>query len=217
MCPAPPPTSNANIPVPTAETSRSVPGITTPTVDNGASQSIQGRDKFGRFKMMSGGKKPRSAEQKIKDKACSNVTKYKKVIVEHIWKIQSIRPDISQTYTVESETKSTLRNPVVCKTIGKSKGTGPGPSHLHDRVDAVAEDNLEDEEVLEIEAPVVHAPSPRTETNRLSDKLCYVCKEKIGPVGSKRIGRSIKDKSLKHSFSFFSVPYQGLLPRCCTS
>ena len=205
-----PPPTDANTGVSTAGPSRSVTGANTTTVENEDSMSKdkRDRDRFGRYKLTSGGKKQRSAEQILKDKACSNVTKYKKIIVEHIRKIQSIRPDVSQTYMVESDTKNTLRNPVVCKTVGNSTTKRPGPSQVVESMEKVPVGTLEDEEVSDSPSPVgagtgteyevmsempapgalAPAPPPRGETNRLADKLCYVCKKQIGPVNSKRIG-----------------------------
>ena len=213
-----PPPTDANTVVSTAGPSRSVTGANTTTVENEASMSKdrRDRDRLGRYKLTSGGKKQRSAEQILKDKACSNVTKYKKIIVEHIRKIQSIRPDVSQTYMVESDTKNTLRNPVVCKTVGNSTTKRPGPSQVVESMDLVPAGTLEDEEVSDSPSPVAAgtgteyevdsempapgalapAPPPRGETNRLADKLCYVCKKQIGPVNSKRIGGSIKKRTL---------------------
>ena len=54
----------------------------------------RGRDIYGRFKgQVEKNPKVRTEDKKARDRDCSNVSKWKGVIVEHILKIQSIRLD----------------------------------------------------------------------------------------------------------------------------
>lgn len=56
--------------------------------------ATRGRDIYGRFKgQVEKNQKVRTEDQKARDRDCSNVSKWKGVIVEHILKIQSIRLD----------------------------------------------------------------------------------------------------------------------------
>ena len=147
--------------------------------------------------------KTREDDQKQRDKVCANVSKYKRNIIDNIQKIQAIRPDVSQTYLFETDLKNTRTNPVVCKTIGKSKGLGVASTSSGIRVSSVSgtsergDDVIDTENALDNEADGLAEENPgtgpsesviRTEKSRLSGKLCYVCMTKVGPDNSKRIG-----------------------------
>ena len=159
------------------------------------------RDKFGRFKDSTGDQQKRKDDgQKQRDKICANVSKWKRNIVENIQKIQAVRPDASQTYLFESDLKKTRINPVVCKTTGNSRAghsTSIGPivsfemvanDKDADELDPVNTEGSDDEDVPEIPVDGSSQVVVRTVKNRICDKMCYVCKTKVGPDSSKRIG-----------------------------
>ena len=159
------------------------------------------RDKFGRFKDSTGDQqKTKDDSQKQRDKICANVSKWKRNIVYNIQKIQAVRPDVSQTYLFESGLKKTRINPVVCKTTGNMK-VGPSTNigtivssemvavdKDADELDSVNIEGSDDEDVPETPVDGLSRDVVRTVKNRICDKLCYVCKTKVGPDSSKRIG-----------------------------
>ena len=57
-----------------------------------------------------------------------------------------------------------------------------------DELDPVNTEGSDDEDVPEIPVDGSSQVVVRTVKNRICDKLCYVCKTKVGPDSSKRIG-----------------------------
>ena len=101
-------------------------------------------------------------------------------------RIQAVKPDVSQTYLVDSDTRNTRKNPIVYKTVGKPRIQTEHPS---DSVDVDNVGNLDDDQdVLDLPPAPIQVFTARSETNRLCDKQCFVCKNKVGSVHSKRIG-----------------------------
>ena len=97
---------------------------------------------------------------------------------------------MSQTYLLESQAKKTLKNPVVHKTCGKILNPSLQPDDVPGAV--IPEEHVEDDarEIAELGGVLQPVEvDPRSETSRLAQKLCYICKLKIGSNHSLRIGK----------------------------
>ena len=119
---------------------------------------------------------------------------------------------MSQTYLLESQTKKTLKNPVVFKTFGKVLNHSLQPDDEPGAV--VPEEHVEDDfdEIAELGGVLQPVEVSRSETSRLAQKLCYICKLKIGSNHSLRIGEYFVFLTTLLK-SYFSVPYQGVHER----
>ena len=105
---------------------------------------------------------------------------------------------------LESQVKKTIKNPVVFRTTGIVSISQK--SSLQDEFASVDVDQEEDSDMdqeegsnmdEEEEEPIVELgsvnpeESDRSLTGRLCDKLCFVCKMKVGAIHNQRIGNSI--------------------------
>lgn len=83
--------------------------------------------------------------------------------------------------------KNARIDPLVIKTEGKVRTPKPNPSPAP----RDEPENIEDAEETDINIPEIagDVSIERFVSNRLADKLCFVCKAKIGSVHNKRIGK----------------------------
>ena len=130
------------------------------------------------------------------------------------------RPEVSQLYTLESNKLRGNINPIVYKTAGTPINLGT--------IQSVAQNSQEPSHTLGgvpaqlgpfsgVNTPTAPAPSSR---QRLSECLCYICKEKLGPEHSKRIGMSeylLAPTNIGNDIFFISLYETRLLSVPCPS
>ena len=152
----------------------------------------QKRDRFGRFKEVSEKNEGKSDTQKKRDKVFSKVSRWKKLIEKTIQKIQSARPEVSQSYVLETNILRGNKKPVIFKT----QGLASHPPDDEDYVDTY--DGFGDEQVgltggSEQIGPVM-VEGMNTTKRRPADLYCFVCQEKLGSDNNKRIGKKMWGK-----------------------
>ena len=102
---------------------------------------------------------------------------------------------MSQTYLLESQVRNSIKNPVVYKTTGIVSSAQTirllvdSASAAVDQEDD-ADIDQENETIAEL-GSVNPQESERLQTGRLSEKLCFVCKLKVGSVHNQRIGNTV--------------------------
>ena len=103
---------------------------------------------------------------------------------------------MSQLYVLESNMRNGLKNPIVFKSTGIPQTSPPetAPPLLDNNVSSDGSDT-ETEDFEDPNLEVVSAENRIAQArpkNRLSELLCYICKLRLGPDNSLRIGRSFK-------------------------
>ena len=151
------------------------------------SEKGQTRDRFGRFQAVIDKGNERSEFQKERDVVFSKVTRWKKCIENTIQKIQSVRPEVSQLYVLETNITRGNRRPVMFKTNGYSSQL-PEQEVLDDVNDTFGSGEVGltggNEDIGPADVEATNKAKPR----RPANLYCFLCKEKLGSDKNKRIG-----------------------------
>ena len=102
------------------------------------------------------------------------------------------RPDVSQHYTIESNKKNTMKDPLIYGTFGEALKPGEsraGNTCTDTDIEEVSDQESMDEADLEPfdEGECVEESEPKNK-NRWAQMTCYICKNRLGPKHYLRIG-----------------------------